>query len=131
MAESGPSPLYSYSPAASKVGARLRAGTISGAEGLGCAGGIGGTGGKGGVGGCGAGSKWGDSVPFSACWMTGPVDSVSEAGEGGCCASNASATRRLEVVFARVSSNRVGELRDLKRLVKQLVRQLPDMMKDR
>ena len=34
-----------------RSGTRLPAGTISGAEGLGCAGGIGGAGGKGGVGG--------------------------------------------------------------------------------
>ena len=74
--------------------------------------------------------KWGASVPSSACWTTGPVDGVSRAGEGGCAASNASATRRFEVVFERVSSNRVGGLRDLKRLVKQLARQLPGIVKD-
>ena len=102
----------------------MPAGKISGAEGLGC------TGGKGGVDGCGAGSKWGDSVPSSACWTAGPVDGVSKAGEGGCCASNACAARRLEVIFERVSSKGVGELRDLKRLVKQLVRQLPGIVKD-
>lgn len=87
-------------------------------------------GGKGGVGDCGARSKRGDSVPSSACWTTGPVDGVSKAGEGGSAASNSSAARRFEVVFKRASSNRVGELRDLERLVKQLVKQLPGIVKD-
>ena len=124
MAESGvrPAPLYVLAP--STGGTRLPAGTICGAEDLGCAGG------KGGVGGCGAGSKWGDSVPSSACWTAGPLNGVSKTGEVGCCPSNASAARRFEVVFERVLLNRVGELRDLKRLVKQLVRQLPGIVKN-
>lgn len=130
MAEGGvgPSPLYSLAP--SKVGPKLPAGTISATGGLRCARGVGDTGGEGGVGGCGAGLKWGESVPSSACWTTGPVDGVSGAGEGSCAASNASAARMFEVVFDRVSSNRVGGLRDLKRLVKQVAIQLPGIAKD-
>lgn len=130
MAESGVGPPPLYSPAPSRGGTSLPAGTISGAEGLGCVGGTRGAEGKGRVGDCGARSKRGDSVPSSACWTTGLVDGVSKAGEGGCAASNSSATRRSEVVFERASSNRVGKLRDLKQLVKQLVKQLPGIVKD-
>ena len=130
MVESGVGPPPLYSPAPSKAGTRVAANTISGTGGLGCAGGTGGAGGRGGVGGCGAGSKRGGSVPSSACWTTGPVDGVSKAGERGCARSNASAARRFEVVIERVASNSAGQLRDLNRLVKQSVRQLPGIVKE-